>query len=324
MGDKDGSRACTNFLEAIGQPVKKGASATAGASIRKAIFSSKGLKRPPQQLEFPLNCTSGNVNQTCPRNYPKTFETYDSSKEECPDYFKWIYEDLRPWQKTGITRDMVERAKDAAHIRIIVVDGKLLRLYPGKLPDLDIMFECGDRPVIVASDHQGANATSPPALPEINIKPWEALRKDLEEGSNKTKWIDREPYAFWRGNIRMGNRVELERCNPTDKQDWNARIFNLGYGKLLKYKPTVPPGAVEVCSETIACDSQGLEKIFKTDTVVKRPAVTSPCTMARPFDPLELEAFQRRKEDLMKQVEMWEANGVVGEDINLWKILGKA
>ncbi|KAK6920151.1 Glycosyl transferase CAP10 domain [Dillenia turbinata] len=484
------------------------ASFITGASTRKAIFSSKGSKRAPLQLEFPLNCTNGNVNLTRPTNYPEAFETYVSSEEECPDYFKWIYEDLRPWQKTGITRDMVERAKDAAHIRIIVVDGKvyfekykwLLRSYPGKLPDLDLMFEYGDRPVIAAGDNQGAKAnTSPPALfhycgddrtvdivfpdwsfwgwPEINIKPWEALRKDLEEGSNKTKWIDREPYAFWRGNIRTGNRMELERCNPTDKQDWNARIFNLhakswfcrtggkrlekgsgartyrtnaptgvelklalrllvssvllimdlscrykiytegeawsvsekyilscdsvtmliktnyydfftrsllplkhywpindkdkcrsikfavdwgnnhmeqaqeigkagrrfiqeelkmghvydymfhllkGYGKLLKYKPMVTPGAVEVWSETMASNSQGLEKIYKVDTMVKRPAVTSPCTMPRPFDLPELEAFKRRKEDLMKQVEIWEANGVVGEDINLRNILEKA
>ena len=121
---------------------------------------------------------------------PVTFEQSNSSSsstETCPEYFRWIYEDLKPWRKTGIIREMVEGAKTLAHIRIVAVDGKvymekykwvfqtrdaftiwgvmqLLRLYPGKLPDFDLMFECGDKPVIKRYDYQGPNASTPPPL----------------------------------------------------------------------------------------------------------------------------------------------------------------
>lgn len=42
---------------------------------------------------------------------------------------------------------------------------QLLRLYPGKLPDMDLMFEFGDKPVILKSGY-GRNDSSriPPPL----------------------------------------------------------------------------------------------------------------------------------------------------------------
>ena len=64
--------------------------------------------------------------------------------------------------------------------------------------------------------------------PEIRIKPWTTLKEELKEGNNRTKWVNREPYAYWRGNIKMGKvREELSKCTHTDEQDWNARIYNL-------------------------------------------------------------------------------------------------
>lgn len=64
---------------------------------------------------------------------------------------------------------------------------------------------------------------------EINIKPWTSLLTELKEGNNRTKWIDRIPYAYWKGNAFSGSksRVDLLSCNVSDKQDWNARIYNL-------------------------------------------------------------------------------------------------
>lgn len=82
---------------------------------------------------------------------------------------------------------MVERANGTAHFRLVIVNGKayiekykksiqsrdlftiwgilqLLRRYPGKVPDLELMFDCDDRPVIVSRDFRGPNATSPPPL----------------------------------------------------------------------------------------------------------------------------------------------------------------
>ncbi|KAF5946297.1 hypothetical protein HYC85_016525 [Camellia sinensis] len=238
---------------------------------------------------------------------------------------------------------------------------QLLRLYPGKLPDLDIMFEYGDMPVIQKRDYGGSYANNVTPMfhycgsdstldivfpdwsfwgwPELQIKPWEALIKDLEEGNQRVKWIDRIPYAYWKGNPRVSLvRKELLKCNLTDQQDWGAVVYGLvqeigkagskfiqeelkmksvydymfhllyEYGKLLKYKPTVPEGSVEVCLETMACSGPELEKTFKMNSMVSGPADTNPCTMPPPHDPTALQSFLERKANLTKQVERWEAS----------------
>lgn len=132
----------------------------------------------PEEFDCTLNCS---------KISPVTTDIDNSATKACPDYFKWIHEDLRPWKESGISREMVEKAKDVAHIRIIVVDGRLytlrykkvfqtrdvvtiwgmlqlLRLYPGRLPDLDLMLECGDRPVIKKHDYGSSKASIPPPL----------------------------------------------------------------------------------------------------------------------------------------------------------------
>ena len=63
--------------------------------------------------------------------------------------------------------------------------------------------------------------------PEINIKPWVPLMKDLEEGNKRTKWEDREPFAYWKGNPYVAaTRKDLMRCNVSEQQDWNARLYS--------------------------------------------------------------------------------------------------
>ncbi|XP_065858239.1 uncharacterized protein [Euphorbia lathyris] len=109
------------------------------------------------------------------------------------------------------------------------------------------MFDCDDRPVIKSKDY-GVVVGPPPLFrycgdrrtldivfpdwsfwgwAEINIKPWDDLLKDIKEGNNITTWIDREPYAYWKGNPFVGvdTRHQLLACNVSDKQDWNARLF---------------------------------------------------------------------------------------------------
>lgn len=145
-----------------------------------------------RKIEFPLNCTILNGAKTCPKNYyPATFNTSEdpdpSSSPTCPEYFRWIHEDLRPWAYSGITLDMVERARPTANFRLIILKGRayvvtydksfqtrdiftlwgivqLLRRYPGKVPDLDMMFDCVDWPVIKAKDFTGPVAPTPPPL----------------------------------------------------------------------------------------------------------------------------------------------------------------
>ncbi|MCL7042819.1 hypothetical protein MKW94_002950 [Papaver nudicaule] len=426
-----------------------------------------------KRIEIPLNCSAGKLTRTCPTNYPENVGEF-ASTTECPNYFRWIREDLLPWKNTGITLDMVERAKRTANFRLTILDGKaymemykksfhsrdmntiwgilqLLRRYPGKLPDLDLMFDCLDWPAIKSSDYQGPNATSPPPLfcysgnaetldivfpdwsfwgwPEINIKPWNILSKEIQEGNRNTKWIDRNKYAYWKGNPSVApNRREFIKCNVSGKNDWNARLYaqdwrsetrkgyqnsNLAtqcthrykiyiegqawsvsekyilacdsptllikpiyydfftrglvpmqhywpikanascrsikfavdwgndhiekvqaigraasnlmheglkmdnvydymfhllneYAKLLRYKPTIPPKAVNICSETLACQADGTAKRFMMESMVKSPSDSGPCTLRPPFDPPDLQDLLRKNDDSIKEVEMLE------------------
>lgn len=80
---------------------------------------------------------------------------------------------------------MVEMARRTANFRLVIVNGKayiekyrqsiqtrdkftlwgilqLLRLYPGRLPDLELMFDCDDRPVVRSDNFRGPNAGAPP------------------------------------------------------------------------------------------------------------------------------------------------------------------
>lgn len=142
-----------------------------------------------QQTQFTLNCFNGNMTTTCPEDYIATFEQdLDSSDTSmCPEHFKWIHDDLKPWKSTGITRDMVDRGKNISHFRVVIIKGKvyikkyensfqtrdvftiwgilqLLRLYPGKIPDLELLFETGDKPVVEKQNFQGPKAMSPPPI----------------------------------------------------------------------------------------------------------------------------------------------------------------
>ncbi|XP_011076164.1 O-glucosyltransferase rumi homolog [Sesamum indicum] len=453
-----------------------------GAYLSTSILDisvSVNKELPTKIIEIPLDCSSTNQTKTCPANYyPSALPTIrprsSSILLSCPHYFHWIHEDLRPWKDTGITEEMVVRANRTANFRLVILNGRayletyvksfqtrdvftlwgilqLLRRYPGKVPDLDLMFDCVDWPVIKSSDYQGLNALKPPPLfrycgnnqtfdiafpdwsfwgwPETNIKPWEQLMGDLNEGNKKLRWMDREPYAFWKGNPKVAEkRVDLLKCNVSEKQDWNARVYKqdwdkeieegfkqsdlakqcthrykiyiegsawsvsekyilacdsvtllvtpdyydfftrslvpmqhywpikaedkcrsikfavdwgnnhkekaqeLGtaassfvqndlkmdfvydymfhllseYSKLLRYKPKIPPKAVELCSEAMACHAQGLEKTFMLDSMVKSPKESSPCSMPSPLEPSALKQLIERKQASIKQVELGE------------------
>lgn len=145
-----------------------------------------------QEKQHTLNCSE---DQTCANNYPTTttttttLETEEKEVGECPEYFRWIHEDLKAWKGKGISREMVETGKKTAHFRLVVKNGKayvekykksiqtrdvftmwgilqLLRRYPGKVPDLELMFDCDDKPVIQTRHYGGSkfNSTGPPPL----------------------------------------------------------------------------------------------------------------------------------------------------------------
>ncbi|KAJ8506280.1 hypothetical protein OPV22_007166 [Ensete ventricosum] len=447
-------------------------------------------EQAPEAIVPPFACLSGNQtgNEICRSANPLPIPAPSLSRphsSSCPDYFRWIHEDLRPWKSTGITRKMVERARRTANFRLVVLNGKayvqrychsfqtrdvftiwgilqLFRRYPGRIPDLDLMFDCVDWPIVRASDYRRRNASAPPPLfrycgdestldivfpdwsfwgwAEINIKPWEVLRSELKDGNDRVRWMDREPYAYWKGNPAVATtRQDLLRCNVSESHDWNARLyaqdwlqesregfkesdlanqcihrykiyiegsawsvsekyilacdsltllvtpkyhdfFTRGlmplqhywpirdddkcrsikfavdwgnshkqkaqaigkeasnfilekvkmdcvydymfhllneYAKLLRYKPTIPEGSVELCAESMACSVNGLEKKFMTESLVRSASNSSPCMMPPPYSTSEVRMIARRKANTMKKVEMWEQRARESKDNNV-------
>ena len=81
----------------------------------------------------------------------------------------------------------MERAKDISDFRLVILDGKayieqyrrsfqtrdvftiwgilqLLRLYPGKVPDLELLFQCGDKTMVDKRRFKGTQGMGPPPL----------------------------------------------------------------------------------------------------------------------------------------------------------------
>ncbi|AES80124.2 putative lipopolysaccharide-modifying protein [Medicago truncatula] len=204
-----------------------------------------------------------------------------SSTSTCPEHFRWIHEDLEPWKSTGITRETVESGKNISQLRIVIKKGKayvetyadsfqtrdlftvwgivqLLRLYPGRVPDLELLFETGDRTVLDKKRFQGSQSVTLPPIfsycgqndaldivfpdwsfwgwAETGIKPWEKVLKDIQESNKKITWKDRIPYAFWKGNTHVSSqRYKLRQCNVTDQHDWNARIYSVHWNKEIEH-----------------------------------------------------------------------------------------
>lgn len=49
---------------------------------------------------------------------------------------------------------------------------------------------------------------------------------ELKEGNKRESWLNREPYAYWKGNPTVAEtRQDLMKCNVSDKQEWNARLY---------------------------------------------------------------------------------------------------
>ncbi|KAF7102241.1 hypothetical protein CFC21_103411 [Triticum aestivum] len=388
----------------------------------------------------------------------------------CPDYFRHIHSDLAPWREKGISREAVERGQPNAAFRLTVVSGRayvetyhrvfqtrdlftewgiaqLLARYPGRVPDLDLMFNCEDMPELRAADYPDTSA-APPLFryckdgtslevlfpdwsfwgwPEVNIRPWGPLMKEIAKENARLPWPDREPYAFWKGNPDVSDaRRDLFRCSNDSAagKDWNARLFALDWGAanrngfkgsnlaeqcryrykiyvqgrswsvsekyilacdspmlaidtpfedffsrglvagrhywpidprdkcravkfavdwgnahpalaqrmgkegsgfareemsmdyvydymlhvltqyaaLLRYKPTVPENAVELCPESMACSAQGRDREFMMESREMYVAGYEPCTLPPPFTAEEEREMAAREEDVRRKV----------------------
>lgn len=113
-----GALVCTRLLDST---------VTGGSTVVKAFLTDKIPKIPRNKTEYPVNCTAFNPRRKCPANYPRSIQEGPDrpSASTCPEHFRWIHEDLRPWAHTGISRDMVERAKRTANFRLVIVNGKV-------------------------------------------------------------------------------------------------------------------------------------------------------------------------------------------------------
>ena len=103
-------------------------------------------------------------------------ELNPSKQSSCPQFFRWIHEDLKPWKQSKISLAHVEEAKNYAAFRVVIVGGRLfvdfyyacvqsrmmftvwgllqlLKRYPGMVPDVDMMFDCMDKPIINRTEH---------------------------------------------------------------------------------------------------------------------------------------------------------------------------
>lgn len=79
------------------------------------------VSKPSRTLE----CMAWNHTQKCPKNMNQRSWQASSSASECPEYFRWIHEDLRHWKITRITEEMVAEAAPLADFRLTILDGKI-------------------------------------------------------------------------------------------------------------------------------------------------------------------------------------------------------
>ncbi|KAF2291646.1 hypothetical protein GH714_027807 [Hevea brasiliensis] len=142
-----------------------------------------------------------------------------------------------------------------AHSRMMFTIWGLLQLlerYPGMVPDVDLMFDCMDRPNINKTEH----SSMPLPLfrycttqdhfdipfpdwsfwgwPEINIRPWNEEFRDIKQVSKSQSWSRKWPRAYWKGNpdVLSPIRTELLQCNHSRK--WGAHILRQDWGEEAK------------------------------------------------------------------------------------------
>lgn len=198
---------------------------------------------------------------------------HDQSKlSSCPEFFRYIHKDLEPWSKTKISLSHVLEAKDYAAFRVVIVGGRLfvdfyyacvqsrvmftvwgllqlLKRYPGMVPDVDLMFDCMDKPAMNRTEH----GSRPLPLfrycttsehfdipfpdwsfwgwPEVNLGPWDTEYRDIKRGSRSRSWPKKWPYAYWKGNPDVASQLRSELIQCNDTKQWRALILRQDWGE---------------------------------------------------------------------------------------------
>ncbi|KAJ0539378.1 putative glycosyl transferase CAP10 domain-containing protein [Helianthus annuus] len=172
---------------------------------------------------------------------------FTGKSDKCPGFFKWIHHDLEPWSETRISYDHLMEVKKFASFRVVIIGGKLyveyyydcvqsramftiwgllqlLKRYPGRIPDVDLMFDCMDNPII----ERKVSVSN-------YIGPWEEEFRSIKEGSQKQSWSKKYPYAYWKGNPDVDSpiREALLQCNDTTQ--WGALIMRQNWTQEIQH-----------------------------------------------------------------------------------------
>ncbi|KAI4340331.1 hypothetical protein MLD38_025181 [Melastoma candidum] len=210
---------------------------------------------------------------TCPRSPPPPTLTRPSSPSYCPRFFSFILRDLHPWSASGISLPHLMEARKSAAFRVVIHRGRLfvdfyfacvqsramftiwgllqlLRRYPGSVPDVDLMFDCMDKPsVSMLTEHAAfplplfRYCTTPNHFdipfpdwsfwgwPETNLQPWDVEFNSIKDGSRALSWRERFPWAYWKGNPNVGSpiRTKLMKCNNSSY--WGAEVIQQNWEK---------------------------------------------------------------------------------------------
>ncbi|KAM7260380.1 hypothetical protein ACFE04_016121 [Oxalis oulophora] len=223
-----------------------------------------------------LACRYGNGNSTNPADSKSGVKRWrphsPNAVSKCPEFFNYIRKDLEPWAESRISINHVMEAQKFAAFRIVITGGRLfvdlyyacvqsrqmftiwgfaqlLRRFPGMVPDIDMMFDCMDKPIINRSEHQAMPlplfryCTTPEHFdipfpdwsfwgwPEINIRTWDEEFHDIKKGSKSETWTQKTPLAYWKGNPDVASplRLSLLECNDTNQ--WGAQIMRQNWSE---------------------------------------------------------------------------------------------
>jgi len=51
------------------------------------------------------------------------------------------------------------------------------------------------------------------------------MAADIKRGNSRKNWTARKPFAYWKGNIYTGHRINLAKCGSIE--EWNTEIIHV-------------------------------------------------------------------------------------------------
>jgi len=78
------------------------------------------------------------------------------------------------------------------------------------------------------------------------------------------------------------------------------------YAGLLRYRPTVPENATELCLESVACAADGRAREFMMESMEKYAADYEPCALPGPFTADELAELAQRDVEMRSRMKTME------------------